>query len=391
MQYELFKWERQSIGAPPSETAYVQELDRIKTAFMKVFVGSEPNTAVERYVRIHQAGVLHLSRELEQAAGARSKKGFIYGGLNEVSAFLERHRPDYLDPDQPLPSSRSRYFLNYIRESLPQVKERLETGGADERLSEIILGLLQEAMGDDALTYRQWFPLKDLVTYILQLPRVDKGETSVKGDLSVSQRLVELLYHLNLNTTTVYRYIKSTVLELVEDKEFISEKLPELGRVRRYINWLEHKPGYQFVDGRVSLTRMLTAWLEELEQSKVKEALQTGEESKDADESGFGLDSKKVITSLTVNELGLLVRLFMETGVFRTRNRKGLARFMAQNVVTLKKEAVDEVSSAHLYGTLYSMTDATMDSVQSILNRMLVRLGKLRLEQRKKKPAKAKK
>ena len=136
---------------------------------------------------------------------------------------------------------------------------------------------------------------------------------------------------------------------------------------------------------------MLTAWLEELEQSKVKEARQTGEEGKDADESGFGLDSKKVITSLTVNELGLLVRLFMETGVFRTRNRKGLAQFMAKNVVTLKKEAVDEVSSAHLYGTLYSMTDATLDSVQAILNRMLVRLGKLRLEQRKKKPAKAKK
>ena len=97
-------------------------------------------------------------------------------------------------------------------------------------MSETILGLLQEATRDDTLTYRQWFPLKDLVAYILQLPRVDKGEASVKGDLSVSQRLVELLYHLNLNTTTVYRYIKSTVLEMVEDKDFVSEKLPELGR-----------------------------------------------------------------------------------------------------------------------------------------------------------------
>jgi hypothetical protein len=138
------------------------------------------------------------------------------------------------------------------------------------------------------------------------------------------------------------------------------------------------------MEGRVSLMRML----EELESQKAKGGAAAPEES---DDSGFGLDSRKVITSLTVNELGLLVRLFMETGVFRTRNRKGLAQFMAKNVVTLKKEAVDEVSSNHLYGTLYSMTDATLDSVQSILNRMLVRLQKLRVEQRQKKPAKGKK
>ena len=77
MQYELFNWERQATGAAPTEKEYVQELDRIKTAFMEVFVGPEPDTAMERYVRIHQAGILHLSRELEQRApsGSRTKKG----------------------------------------------------------------------------------------------------------------------------------------------------------------------------------------------------------------------------------------------------------------------------------------------------------------------------
>ena len=59
----------------------------------------------------------------------------------------------------------------------------------------------------------------------------------------------------------------------------------------------------------------------------------------------------------------------------------------------LKKKPLTRSPLAHLYGTLYSTaTDATLDSVQSILNRMLVRLGKLRVEQRQKKPvAKGKK
>jgi hypothetical protein len=364
MQYELFNWERPGI----SKDEYLRDLETIKEAFMRVLLSDAP---LERYVRMHQAGIGQLSV---------ARKPTLLSCLEELLVFLERHAAAHLDPDLPLPAFRSRTFTAYLRDNLGPVRERLTGAGIDNRLSEVVSELFRESIRDGVQTYRQWFPLRDLMQFILQLPK----EAQVKGDLSTSQQLVELMYCLNLNSTSIYRYIKSAILETVEDKDLVSEKLPELNRVKRYIKWLEHRPGYQFVEGRVSLTQMLAAWLEELEKQKVVE-------TSDTDESGFGLDSRKVITSLTVNELGLLVRLFMETGVFRTRNRKGLAQFMAKNVVTLKKEAVDEVSSNHLYGTLYSMTDATLDSVQGILNRMLVRLQKLRLEQRQKKPAKGKK
>ena len=87
--------------------------------------------------------------------------------------------------------------------------------------------------------------------FILQL----SAGAQPKGDLSTSQQLVELMYCLNLNSTSIYRYIKTAILENSEDSS-------ELDRVRRYIKWLEHRPGYQFVEGRVSLTRMLIPWLE---------------------------------------------------------------------------------------------------------------------------------
>lgn len=359
MQYELFNWEKQQV----SEANATRELDRIKAAFMAVLVSNETDMAIGRYVRMHQEGIL-LSGDAR---------------LDELSVFLESHAAAYLSPDAPLPVFRRHYFAGWVRERLPVVKERLQHCGVDPRLSEVIVELYRETIQDDDLTYRQWFPLRDLVDFVLQL------SPGLKGDMTATQRIVEFLYRLNINTTSLYRYAKTTIEEDVEDKEFAYQKVSEVGRMKRYLNFLEHKPGYQFVDGRVSLTLMLSTWLEDLNRVKEKEAQEAGEEGKE-DDSGFGLDSQKVITSLTVNELGLLVRLFMETGVFRTRNRKGLARFMAKNVVTLKKEAIDEVSTAHLYGTLYSMTDATLDSVQAILNRMLVRLGKLRLEQRQKKP-----
>jgi hypothetical protein len=344
MQYELFNWERPNI----SKDEYLRDLDAIKAAFMKVFLSDAP---LERYVRMHQAGIGQLST---------ARKPTLLSCLEELLVFLERYASAHLDPDLPLPAFRSRTFTEYLRDNAGSAKERLADAGIDEGLSEVVEELFKENIRDGVKTYRQWFPLRDLMQFILQLPG------GSKGDLSTSQQLVEMMVCLNLNSMSVYKYIESTL----EDKTFFK--------------WLEHRPGYKLMEGRVSLMRML----EELESQKAKGGAAAPEES---DDSGFGLDSRKVITSLTVNELGLLVRLFMETGVFRTRNRKGLAQFMAKNVVTLKKEAVDEVSSNHLYGTLYSMTDATLDSVQSILNRMLVRLQKLRVEQRQKKPAKGKK
>lgn len=361
MQYELFNWEKQQV----SDDDAARELDRIMTAFMAVLVSNETETAARRYVQIHQAGILLAEDER----------------LEPLAVFLENHAARYLSPDAPLPAYRRRFFAEWVLGRLPALKERLVECGVEPRLSELITELSRESVQDDDLTYRQWLPLRDLVDFIMRL------SPGVKGDMTPTQRIVEFLYHLNINTTSLYRYAKTAIEEDVEDKEFAYQKVSEVGRTKRYLGMLEHKPGYQFVGGRVPLTLMLSSWLEELNRLKEKEAQEAGEEGKEDDDSGFGLDSQKVITSLTVNELGLLVRLFMETGVFRTRNRKGLARFMAKNVVTLKKEAIDEVSTAHLYGTLYSMTDATLDSVQAILNRMLVRLGKLRLEQRQKKPA----
>lgn len=97
-----------------------------------------------------------------------------------------------------------------------------------------------------------------------------------------------------------------------------------------------------------------------------------------------GIDDQKIVTSLRSAELGLLLRLFIDTGVFRTRNRKGLSRFMAQYVVTFQKNVTEVLSSDHIYNTIYSTTNATLDSTQQLLQKMINQINKIRLETRKK-------
>jgi len=386
MQYELFNWEGRlsdpSLSAKVTEEDWLSENARIKAAFMEVILSHERAEVIERYVRTHQTGILHLSLALQKAAGERT--ALLFSCLNTLSEFLELYARGYLDPDASLPPFRSGWIADAIREQMPLIRKLLRASEVSEALAEVIWNLLDEALQyKDTLTYRQWYPLRELMEIVQRLPTEDGVRQP--GGMDMTDRLTEWLYYLNVNTLPVYRYAKAKMVRLVEEKAFAAEQLSELRRIKRYFSWLEHKPGYQYLESRGSIIHMMSGWLEEFTHLKEKEVQESGEDSP-PDDSGFGLDSKKVITSLTVNELGLLVRLFMETGVFRTRNRKGLARFMAQNVVTLQKEAYEEVSSNHLYGTLYSSTDATMDSVQAILNRMIVRLGKFRLEQRTKKP-----
>ena len=396
MQYELFNWESQLSGpsfmVEAAEYDWLKETARIKAAFMEVILSHERSEVIERYVQTHQTGILQLSLVLQKTAGLHGSADpfpLLFSCLNNLSEFLETYAQRYLKPDAPLPPFRSGWIADAIRDQMPIIKDHLQASEVNEALADVILNLLDEALQyKDTLTYRQWYPLRELMDIVLNLP-TEEGD-KLPGGMDMTDRLTEWLYYLNVNTLPVYRYAKAKMIRLVEDKAFTGEQLSELGRIKRYFSWLEHKPGYRYLESRGSIIHMMSGWLEEFTALKEKEAKEMGE-GKPPDDSGFGLDSKKVITSLTVNELGLLLRLFMETGVFRTRNRKGLAAFMAQNVVTLQKEAHEEVSKNHLYGTIYTSTDATLDSVQAILNRMLARLNKFRLEQRNKKPDEAKK
>jgi hypothetical protein len=97
------------------------------------------------------------------------------------------------------------------------------------------------------------------------------------------------------------------------------------------------------------------------------------------------IDAQKVITTLTLAELGVIIRLFIETGVFKVRNRKALTRFMSKNVVIRTKQVPEQFSEEHLYNAIHTPSEPAMDRLQVALNQMLVELNKLRRQQRKKK------
>lgn len=96
------------------------------------------------------------------------------------------------------------------------------------------------------------------------------------------------------------------------------------------------------------------------------------------------IDAHKVITTFSLPELGVIIRLFIETGLFRVRNQKALTRFMSRNVAIRTRHVPETFSEDHLYNAIHSPGEPAMDRLQEMLNKMLTRLQKLRSEERKK-------
>jgi hypothetical protein len=88
--------------------------------------------------------------------------------------------------------------------------------------------------------------------------------------------------------------------------------------------------------------------------------------------------SNKVITTLSVEELALFCRLFIETGIFRVKVKMDLARFMSANVTTVKKRIHESLSVDHFYDSLFTVNVNTVGAMERLLNKMKARLVKIR-------------
>ena len=146
---------------------------------------------------------------------------------------------------------------------------------------------------------------------------------------------------------------------------------------------LETTPRTQRKRLMLTLTSGFAAWMDE----HLAQFLSASWEE-DVDPDDEDIDAKKLITSFTLQELGVLLRLYIEAGVLRVRNQKAMSRFMSRYIVIRTKKVPAGFSADHLYNAIHSPAPAAMDSIQATLNEMLTQLNKLRLEARRKEKGK---
>lgn len=107
---------------------------------------------------------------------------------------------------------------------------------------------------------------------------------------------------------------------------------------------LETTPRTQRKRLMLTHTSSLAAWMDQhLAQFLSTIPDMDPEESDDED-----IDAKKLITSFTLQELGVLLRLYIEAGVLRVRNQKAMSRFMSRYIVIRTKKVPSAFSADHV-------------------------------------------
>jgi hypothetical protein len=129
-------------------------------------------------------------------------------------------------------------------------------------------------------------------------------------------------------------------------------------------------------------TNGLADWMDQHLAQFLSDSPNTETETDDPD-----IDAKKLITSFTLQELGVILRLFIDTGLLKVRNQKALSRFMSTYVVIRTKQVPETFSADHLYNAIHSPALPALNSIQRKLNEMLVQINKLRIEKRKREKA----
>jgi hypothetical protein len=155
------------------------------------------------------------------------------------------------------------------------------------------------------------------------------------------------------------------------------DALYELTQVRRYLYRLKPKKAYCCQPEEPGIVVQLKDWLKsEIEIQKRLQAPAT-ETTGVTDNS---IIAAKVITTLTIPELALLLRLLIDVEVIRSKNWKSLARLVANNVGVSHKETKAAFSDDYLYNQMHSSTVLTIDKVQELWQKVFNRLTELRLE-----------
>jgi hypothetical protein len=147
---------------------------------------------------------------------------------------------------------------------------------------------------------------------------------------------------------------------------------------------LETTPRTQKRRLMLATTSGLAAWMDQ----HLAQFLSASADIDPDDNDDEDIDAKKLITSFTLQELGVLLRLYIEAGVLRVRNQKAMSRFMSRYIVIRTKKIPAAFSADHLYNAIHSPAPAAMNNIQAILNEMLTQLNKLRLEARRKEKGK---
>ncbi|WP_349318409.1 hypothetical protein [Chitinophaga sp. MM2321] len=352
----------------------IREKDKMLQCFGRDVYGMGNDKQVEWHIQMHQYQLVVL---MDQITGLLSPAEIatineltadltwnnfykiIYANLAELLSFLEREFSRYLNLSYKIPITHWLSARNGFVNEMKIISDGFTAAQIDEQLSSIVLQSFLDfpsaENNDSLITYRQLFYLRRLQKELSALL------INNNGGPDLAEKLKDLLLYLNFNNVHYLRYCTDSITMEITELPTIREKLDHLIFLQKKINQTNIKPGFIFNKLHPTLQNQLKAWLNE-EISYLHRKTHLSAPGHSPDELSRWKDFK-VITVLSVAQLGYIIKLLLGNGVFLNRNKTELLDFFSQFFTTVKQ---DNVSSGSLRTNFYKEDANVSKAVRGI-------------------------
>lgn len=288
----------------------------------------------------------------------------IYLSLSELLSFLECQFARYLDIDCKVPSSYLLRAKNKFFKDVERLREDFGETATEKRLISIIFQPFTDFIESDRtgllISYQQLYFLKEMGDKLSELLK-DVGD-----GVDLTEKVKDLLLYLNFNSMEYFHYWTETINAEIDNLPTTQEKLDRLIFLQKKASQAISKPGFIFKRLYAPLQSQLLSWLaDEITYQKERAALAHGGHT--SDELSRWKDFK-VLTSFSVPQLGNIIRLLVDNGLYLNKNKTEVLDFFSHFFTSVKQ---DTISAGSLRSNFYKDDAAVSKAVRNILTDLI--------------------
>ncbi len=297
-------------------------------------------------------------------------------GLEETLMYIEEFCGQYINKDLPISYLKRRNFLEHYFDTSRQLIQLFRKQQLPKSIQEEVCKPLYTILNDHlhSMTYiRRAYYRKyiDLFTRLLTKTESPNHDT-----------VYRLLIALDYNTHNVYKAMEAELLVRLDQEDTPTAKQSLLFRQLHNIQSIAVTSPYKYNPEFPGLQEYLIDFIRkqiDLHQKQIALERHTLKKVVEAPAPTTGLidtSSAKRKVNLTVSEIALISRLFVETGVINLQgNKQHYFRFLS--TIYASKD-MDHISEKSVKNSFYTISSDTFETVERLLIRILSKLQMLR-------------
>ncbi len=203
---------------------------------------------------------------------------------------------------------------------------------------------------------------------IVNIIEIQTKKTAIEYDESL---LKQRLIHINFNSISFLNYLITEIKNEISEMDSTKGQVEKLYWYLKNLNQTHVKPGYIFNPAQKGIKEFITDWIIEEIIFLEKKLLLS---------SPYGnnpqlLDPNfKLITCLSVPQIACFIRLLVESGIIKNKNKKELINFSAMLFQSKRQE---NISAESLRTKFYNIEESARQEVKNLIIQLLNQINKL--------------